>query len=61
MNTSYLKVLKTIESADYHHLKNGSVLNLINNFGNMYSSGGLEYSKLYSLYVKRINMYENVN
>ena len=58
MIQAYMKVLRTIQSAEYQHLKNGSVLNLINNFGNMYSKEKLEYFQLYSLYEERINMYE---
>jgi len=33
---AFWKVLKTIETAQYIHLVNGSVMNLINNFNNMY-------------------------
>ena len=33
---AFWKVLKTIETAEFIHMMNGSVLNLINNFNNMY-------------------------
>jgi len=56
-----MKVLRTIQSAEYQHLKNGSVLNLINNFNNMYSNKGGHYSELLSLYKTRIKLYENSN
>jgi hypothetical protein len=58
MITAYMKVLRTIQSAEYKHLVNGSVVNLINNFGNMYSKEKLEYFQLYSLYEERLKMYE---
>jgi len=58
MIKAYMKVLRTIQSAHYQHLTNGSVLNLINNFGNMYSKEKLEYFQLVSLYEERIKMYE---
>jgi len=35
---AYMKVWNTIRTSHYIHFENGSVLNLINNFGNMYSS-----------------------
>jgi hypothetical protein len=35
-NEAFWKVLRTIETAEYIHLMNGTVLNLINNFNNMY-------------------------
>ena len=58
MIKAYMKVLRTIQSAEYQHLVNGSVLNLINNFGNMYNKEKLEYFQLYSLYEERLKMYE---
>jgi len=58
MIKAYMKVLRTIQSAEYQHLVNGSVLNLINNFGNMYSKDKLEHSQLITLYEERIKMYE---
>jgi hypothetical protein len=61
MIKAYMKVLRTIQSAEYQHLTNGTVLNLINNFGNMYSREKLEYFQLYSLYKERIKMYEQTN
>ena len=35
-NEAFWKVLRTIQTAEYIHLMNGTVLNLINNFNNMY-------------------------
>jgi hypothetical protein len=35
---AYKKVIKTIESAQYVHMMNGSVENLINLFFNMYNN-----------------------
>lgn len=61
MIQAYMKVLRTIQSAEYQHLKNGSVLNLINNFGNMYSKERDEYFQLCSLYKERIKLYEQSN
>jgi hypothetical protein len=61
MIKAYMKVLRTIQSAEYQHLTNGTVLNLINNFGNMYSREKPEYFELYSLYKERIKMYEQTN
>ena len=56
-----MKVLRTIQSAEYQHLTNGTVFNLINNFGNMYSKEREEYFQLCSLYKERIKMYEQTN
>jgi hypothetical protein len=61
MIKAYMKVLRTIQSAEYQHLKNGSVLNLINLFGNMYSKESLECFQLRSLYEERLKMYEQNN
>ena len=58
MIEAYMKVVRTIQSAHYQHIDNGSVINLINNFGNMYSKEKLEYFQLYSLYEERLKMYE---
>ena len=58
MIKAYMKVLRTIQSAEYQHLTNGSVENLINNFNNMYSNKGGHYSELLSLYKARIKSYE---
>ena len=60
MIKAYMKVLRTIQSAEYQHLKNGSVLNLINNFGNMYSKDGFEYLQLLSLYEEQVKLYEQI-
>jgi hypothetical protein len=35
--TAYVKVWKTIRTASHIHFENGSLLNLINNFNNMYN------------------------
>jgi len=61
MIKAYMKVLRTIQSAEYQHLINGSVMNLINNFSNMYSERGVEHKELLSLYEERIKMYEQTN
>jgi hypothetical protein len=61
MIEAYMKVLRTIQSAEYQHLKNGSVLNLINNFSNMYNKESLECFQLRSLYEERIKLYEQNN
>jgi len=61
MIMAYMKVLRTIQSAEYQHLINGSVMNLINNFSNMYSERGVEHKELLSLYEERIKMYEQTN
>ena len=61
MIKAYMKVLRTIQSAEYQHLTNGTVFNLINNFGNMYSKEREEYFQLCFLYKERIKMYEQTN
>ena len=43
---AYTKVWNTIRTAHYHHFENGSVLKLINNFGNMYNSSKGYYELL---------------
>jgi len=58
MIRAYMKVVRTIQSAEYKHLKNGSVLNLINNFSNMYSKETTGSFRLLSLYEERIKLYE---
>ena len=60
MIKAYMKVLRTIQSAEYQHLKNGSVLILINNFGNMYSKDGFEYLQLLSFYEEQVKLYEQI-
>lgn len=55
MITAYTKVWNTIRTAQYIHLTNGSVLNLINNFGNMYSKGK-EYTELLSIYNDKLKI-----
>lgn len=61
MIEAYMKVVRTIQSAHYQHLKNGSVLNLINNFGNIYNNKGGHFSELLSLYQTRLKLYEQNN
>jgi hypothetical protein len=57
MIETYMKVVKTIESADYQHMTNGSVINLINNFGNMYSKDR-HYEDLMRIYNEKLNQLE---
>jgi hypothetical protein len=56
MITAYMKVLKTIQSAHYQHMTNGSVINLINNFGNMYSKDRY-YSDLMRIYNEKLETF----
>lgn len=55
MVKAYTKVWNTIRTAGYIHLTNGSVLNLINNFGNMYNRDK-EYRDLLSMYNDRLKI-----
>ena len=57
MITAYMKVVRTIQSADYQHMTNGSVINLINNFGNMYNNNR-QYSDLMSMYNEKLKYLE---
>ena len=57
MIETYMKVVKTIESAHYQHMTNGSVINLINNFGNMYSKNR-HYEDLMRIYNEKLNQLE---
>ena len=57
MIETYMKVVKTIESAHYQHMTNGSVINLINNFGNMYSKDR-HYEDLVRIYNEKLNQLE---
>lgn len=57
---SYMKVVRTIESSHYEHLTNGSVINLINNFGNIYSKG-MWYQDLISMYNRKLKKLETNN
>ena len=57
MIETYMKVIKTIESAHYQHMTNGSVINLINNFGNMYSKDR-HYEDLMRIYNEKLNQLE---
>jgi len=57
MITAYTKVWNTIRTAQYVHLINGSVLNLINNFNKMYNDE-VRYGELmedYNSKLKNIN------
>lgn len=58
MIEAYMKVLRAIQSAEYQHFKNGTVLNMINNFGNMYNHRD-EYNELVSLYNEKLNLFQN--
>lgn len=57
MITAYTKVWNTIKTAHYIHLTNGSVLNLINNFYNMYNDE-VRYKELMMDYNNKLN---NIN
>ena len=55
---AFWKVLKTIETATYLNLEDGSVQNMINNFNNMYSSK--QYSDvLNAAYRERVKQLTN--
>ena len=56
MIEAYMKVVKTIQSADYQHFDNGSVINLINNFGNMYSKDR-HYQDLVRVYKEKLETF----
>jgi len=60
MITAYMKVVRTIQSAHYKHIENGSVINLINNFGNMYNNSR-QYRDLMSIYNEKVKTFENNN
>jgi hypothetical protein len=53
---AYKKVWDTIRTAHYTHFENGSVLNLINNFGNMYNSN--RYYELMHDYTAKLKQLE---
>ena len=55
---AYMKVWNTIRSAHYVHFENGSVLNLINNFGNMYNSSN-GYYELLNDYNAKLKQFES--
>ena len=57
MITAYTKVWNTIKTAQYVHLINGSVLNLINNFNKMYNDEVryIELMEDYNSKLKNIN------
>jgi len=56
MIEAYMKVVKTIQSAHYQHMTNGSVINLINNFGNMYNKDR-HYSDLMRIYNEKLETF----
>lgn len=60
MIAAYTKVWNTIRSAEYQHLVNGSIMNLINNFYNMYKDKA-RYDELMSDYVTKLKQFENQN
>lgn len=55
---AYMKVWNTIRTCNYIHLKNGSVLKLINNFNNMYKDTA-RYNELMSDYNNKLNSIDN--
>ena len=57
MIEAYMKVVRTIQSAHYQHFDNGSVINLINNFGNMYNKDR-QYNDLMRIYNEKLNQLE---
>jgi len=58
MMKAYMKVWNTIRTCNYIHLKNGSVLKLINNFNNMYKDKA-RYNELMSDYNNKLNSINN--
>jgi len=58
MLESYKKVFDTIITAQYKHLKNGSVMNLISNFYTIYRKEE-EYNELLSVYEYKLSLIEN--
>jgi len=56
MMEAYMKVVRTIQSAHYQHIKNGSVINLINNFGNMYNKDR-QYNDLLTMYKQKLETF----
>ena len=60
MINAYTKVWNTIRTAQYIHFENGSVLNLINNFYNMYKDK-TRYDELMGDYVTKLKQFENQN
>ena len=57
MMEAYMKVYKSIQSSEYIHMKNGSILNLINNFNNIYNSEA-RYKELIFDYNQKLKMFE---
>ena len=58
MIESYKKVFDTIITAEYKHLKNGSVMRLISNFYTIYKKEE-EYKELLSTYEYKLSLIEN--
>lgn len=58
MEESYKKVFDTIITAQYEHLKNGSVMNLISNFYTIYRKE-TEYKELLSTFEYKLSLIEN--
>ena len=56
MIEAYMKVVRAIQSAHYQHFDNGSVINLINNFGNMYSKNR-QYNDLLTIYNEKLKTF----
>ena len=56
MIEAYMKVVKTIQSAHYQHIDNGSVINLINNIGNMYNKDR-QYNDLMRIYNEKLETF----
>jgi len=57
--TAFWKVINTIESANYEHMTNGSVKNMINNFDNMYNSSEMLQHLLIAYNQKLIKLENN--
>ncbi len=56
MIEAYMKVVRTIQSAHCQHFDNGSVINLINNFGNMYNKDR-HYQDLMRVYKEKLETF----
>lgn len=58
MIDAYKKVFDTIITAQYTHMKNGSVMNLISNFYTIYRKE-TEYKELLSTFEYKLSLIEN--
>jgi hypothetical protein len=58
MEEAYKKVFDTIITAEYKHLKNGSVMNFISNFYTIYRKEE-EYNELLSTFEYKLSLIEN--